>query len=51
MLEHISSNHGGKDIVHNQLAECGQEIPPLVQLFDLDVLILLLCSKKEEDLG
>lgn len=48
MLEHISSNHGGEDIVHNQLAECGQEIPPLVQLLNLDMLILLFCSQRKK---
>lgn len=48
MLEHVGGHHGGEDIVHNQLAECGEEISPLVQLLNLDMFILLLCLRRRE---
>ena len=41
MLEDVGGHLGRENVVHNELAEGGQEVPPLVQLFDLSVLVLL----------
>ena len=46
MFEDVRGGLGGHHVVDDQLAERGQKVAPLVQLFALGVLVLLLCGSE-----
>ena len=49
VFEYVRGGLGGEDVVYDELAVGGEEVPPLVQLLDLDVVVLGLVVQVDED--